>query len=388
MHTLHLLLALIPCVVAEFIPGGSFGRDTIGPYNNCSGTLTSRPKDLAIDTLPNIDPDAQSGWERWDLTMYQDGIFVNMRWLQGDPASLTSKPADGKFELSATFKNGEIYNTYVTEKLTFTNSSPYSISIGKNVLTWDESQTWFNASLDLNGLTASVGSESIMLDKFSPYAGWIIGQLTEGLFCGIPMTRGYSHAGSIRFPWGQEVNLDAQSILLHMFAEKPIQTLATSYAIRAFRSSGADFSDTFLYESSRAPNTSVVGPEYSAFFLGRAEARGTGFEPYTIYAGTNSALLSISQINSTYTQAQLAGCANTNATPFTWNYSLPVPTLEQTDSSGGKTSFIVTSDVTVKEPFGTEHVESQLGTGLAYIYESPEAPFVSELPSQGGEQPS
>jgi hypothetical protein len=33
-------------------------------------------------------------------------------------------------------------------------------------------------------------SHSIMLDKFSPYAGWIVGQLTEGLFTGIPMTRG------------------------------------------------------------------------------------------------------------------------------------------------------------------------------------------------------
>ncbi|KAG6326496.1 hypothetical protein ID866_12593 [Astraeus odoratus] len=58
------------------------------------------------------------------------------------------------------------------------------------------------------------------------------------------------------------------------------------------------------------------------------------------------------------------------------------------DSSGGKTSFIVTSDVNAREPFGTQYVETQSGTGLAYFYESFEAPLVSELPSQGGAQPS
>jgi len=161
MHPV-LLLLLIPLVTAEFIPGGSFGRPTIGPYNNCSGTLTTRPKDLANDTLPNIAPTDQGGWERWDLTLYQTGLFLNMRWSQGDFASNLSDPTNATFELSAKFDDGRVFNTSVTgKKLTYINSpSLYSISIGKNTLTWDANQTWFNATLNFNGIRASIASES------------------------------------------------------------------------------------------------------------------------------------------------------------------------------------------------------------------------------------
>jgi hypothetical protein len=161
MRVFQSLLLLIPVAIADFVPGGSFGRSTIGPYNNCSGELTSRPNDLAIDTLPNISPDSPSGWERWDLTMYQDGLFLSMRWLQGDPASSHSVPAHGTFELVAEFANGTSYRTHTSgHKLTFTNETLYSISIAGNTLSWDVSQTWFNTTLNLNGLTATFGSES------------------------------------------------------------------------------------------------------------------------------------------------------------------------------------------------------------------------------------
>lgn len=158
----HSLLALIPLVTAEFISGGSFGRSTIGPYNNCSGTLTARPKDIANDTLPNIGPSDQGGWERWDLTLYQTGLFLNMRWSQGDFASNDSDPSNATFELLAKFDDGRAFNKSVTgKKLTYTDFPLlYSISIGENTLTWDESQTWFNATLNFDGVTASIGSES------------------------------------------------------------------------------------------------------------------------------------------------------------------------------------------------------------------------------------
>ncbi|KIJ64057.1 hypothetical protein HYDPIDRAFT_28948 [Hydnomerulius pinastri MD-312] len=384
MRVFQSLLLFIPVIVAEFVPGGSFGRPTIGPYNNCSGELTSRPKDLAIDTLPNISPDAPSGWERWDLTMYQDGLFLSMRWIQGDPASSHSVPADGTFELVAKFANGTSYATHTSgHKLTSTNdTSLYSITIADNTLSWDDTQTSFNTTLSLNGLTATFSSESIMLDKFSPYAGWIIGQLTENLFSGIPMTRGRTHVGSIKFPWGQEVTLKADSVLTHMFSEEPLPTLATSYAIRVFRSSGKDFGDTFIYESSRAPNTS----EYNAFFLGRAENRGPSFEPYTFYAGTNNELLSTHQANSTSISAQLAGCAHTNNVPFSWNFTLPSkPTAEHIDSAGGKTSYFIAS-VHAAEPNGNV-VEQQSGMGFVQVYESAGAGLTQNIPSLGGEQP-
>lgn len=161
MHFVHFLLGLVPLVTAEFIPGGSFGRSTIGPYNNCSGTLTARPKDIANDTLPNIGPSDHGGWERWDLTLYQAGLFLNMRWSQGDHASYHSDPTVATFELSAKFDDGKVYNTRITgQKLTYVDGPPYSISIGDNTLTWDENQTWFNATLKFNGITASIGSES------------------------------------------------------------------------------------------------------------------------------------------------------------------------------------------------------------------------------------
>ncbi|KIK26398.1 hypothetical protein PISMIDRAFT_676237 [Pisolithus microcarpus 441] len=377
MRVLHCLLALAPVISAQFIPGGSWGRpmSNPGPYNNCSGTLTQVPTDAAVDTLPNISPDGQNGWERWDLTIYQSDILLNLRWLQGDPSSYTSVPADGSFEVSARFANGTIFHMRITgEKLTYTNSSPYSISIGQNTLTWDDSQTWYNTTLNLNGLTGSFGTESIMLDKFSPYAGWIIGQLTEGLYNDIPVTRGHTHAGSIRFPSGQEVKLTAQSVLLHMMGEQPVQSLAVNYAIRTFWSIGATFGDTFIYESARAPNSS----DYSAFFLGRAEVRGAGFERYPIYVATDSNDLSVKRISHTSTEAQMAGCANTNYVPFTWNYTLPLPVLEQFDSAGGRTTFYAFSRISTAEPFESEYVSYQGGTGIAYIYQTPGATVVDQ----------
>lgn len=114
-----------------------------------------------------------------------------------------------------------------------------------------------------------------------------------------------------------------------------------------------------------------IGSEYSAFFLGRAETRGNGYEPYTIYAGTNSDLLNVTPINQTSTEAQLVGCANTSFVPFTWKYSLPSPTVEQVDSAGGKTAFIVIPNITAQEPFGTQYVDTQWGMGLAYSYTAP-----------------
>ena len=158
---IFLSLLFLSVAAAEFIPGGSFGRSTIGPYNNCSGTLTIRPPTFAIDTLPNISPDDPTGWERWDLSMYQSGLFLSMRWIQGDPASFDSVPADGTFELVAKFSNGTSYRTHTSgHKLTFTNESGYSISIAGNTLSWDDSQAWFNTTLNVNGLTATFGSQS------------------------------------------------------------------------------------------------------------------------------------------------------------------------------------------------------------------------------------
>ncbi|KAF9235980.1 hypothetical protein BU15DRAFT_64433 [Melanogaster broomeanus] len=374
-------LAFLP-FPAEFVPGGSFGRSTIGPYNNCSGELVTRPKDLAIDTLPNIGPDDPSGWERWDLTMYQNSLFLSMRWVQGDPASYHSVPAQGTFELVAKFANGTSFRTHTSGKLTFTNETLYSINIAGNTLSWDDSQTYFNTTLNLNGLSASFSSQSIMLDKFSPYAGWLIGQVTENLFSGIPMTRGHTH-GSIIFPWGpEETSLTADSVLNHMFSLEPVQSLATNYAFRVFRSTGTGYGDAFIHESSRAPNSS----RYEAFFLGRAETRGTSFEPYTFYAGTNNLLLTPQKVNSTSYSDQLAGCAHTNNVPFTWNYTLPAePIAYNYDSAGGKTSYFIASGVAT-EPFGSA-VSQQSAMGIVTIYESLGAAFVKNSPDKGGEQP-
>lgn len=361
------VLAMSSAAFAQLVPLDIFGRAAIGPYNNCSGTLTSRPTGAATDTLPKISASGSNGWERWDLTLSQSGVLLNLRWMQGDPASHASKPSNGTFELSAAFGNGTIYETRLTgQNLTVSGSSPYSISIGQNTLTWDDSQAWFNTSLNLNGLTASIATESIMLDSFFPYAGGVVGQLTKGLFCDIPVTRGRSNIGSVQFPWGEKVQLLARSILSHMFATKPLQTLAVSYGILNLRSVGTQFTDSFIYENSRAPDTSV----YNAFYLGRAESRSSGFEPYTIYTGTNSDLLSVSQINSTSTEAQLSGCSHTNLVPFTWNYTLPSPALELTDSAGGITRFFISTAVSTLEPFGSDPVQVESGTALGYTYQA------------------
>ena len=210
-----------------------------------------------------------------------------------------------------------------------------------------------------------------------------------------------SRDGSIVFPSGESVSLNAESVLNHMFSVKPVQTLATNYAFRTFRSNGTDFGDTFIYESSRAPNSSRVYPpfvsyellltsqliEYEGFFLGRAETRGTSFEPYTIYAGTNSELLSVNRINYTTTHAQLAGCNDTDSVPYSWNYTFPDagPVAEHVDSAGGRTSFYVVT-ITASEPFG-DAVYHQKGSGLVQIYEALGAGMLLGTPDLGGEQP-
>ena len=209
-----------------------------------------------------------------------------------------------------------------------------------------------------------------------------------------------SRDGSIVFPSGESVSLNAESVLNHMFSVKPVQTLATNYAFRTFRSNGTDFGDTFIYESSRAPNSSRAYPfvscesslkshlvEYEGFFLGRAEARGLSFEPYTIYAGTNNELLSVNRINYTTTHAQLAGCNDTNSVPFSWNFTFPdaEPVAEHVDSAGGRTSFYVVT-ATASEPFG-DAVYRQTGTGLVQIYEALGAEMLLDTPDLGGEQP-
>ncbi|KAI6097858.1 hypothetical protein F5141DRAFT_1148190 [Pisolithus sp. B1] len=166
-----------------------------------------------------------------------------------------------------------------------------------------------------------------------------------------------------------------------MLGEQPIQSLAVSYAIRTFWSIGMAFGDTFIYESARAPNSS----DYSAFFLGRAEVRGAVFERYPIYVATGSNDLSVERINHTSTEAQLAGCANTNYVPFTWNYTLPLPVLERFDGAGGKTTFYAFSTISTAEPFGSEYVSYQGGTGIAYIYQTSQVAVNDQQPSEGGE---
>ena len=74
----------------------------------------------------------------------------------------------------------------------------------------------------------------------------------------------------------------------------------------------------------KQPQTELLqNIEYEAFLLACAETRGPSFQPYPIYAGTNSDLLSVNTINSTSTHAKLAGCDYTNSVPFSWNYTLP-----------------------------------------------------------------
>lgn len=127
--------------------------------------------------------------------------------------------------------------------------------------------------------------------------------------------------------------------------------------------------------------------EYESFFLGRAETRGSSFEPYTLYAGTNSELLSVNRINKNTTHAQLAGCNYTNSVPFSWNYTLPDtgPITGHVDSAGGKTSvYLVTPSAS--EPYeGAVHC--QTGTGLVQIYEALGAAMSQNTPDPGGEQP-
>ncbi|KAN0082943.1 hypothetical protein V8E55_008738 [Tylopilus felleus] len=315
---IFLPLSLFPSVAAaEFIPSGSFGRPTI---------------DVRC--------------ERWDLTMYPLSLFLIMRWIQGDRLPLT-------FELVTKFSNGLSYRTFISrQNLTFTNQSGYSISIAGNTLSWDDSQTWFNTTLQAHGLKMPLW---LVNRDFSPYAGWIIGQLTEDLFTGIPMTRGISD--------GEIVLLDAE-LLNHMFSVKPAHRLVINHAIRAFRSNGTGFCGTFIYERSCAPNSSH-----------------SSFEPYTLYAGTSNRLFSVNRINSTTTQAHFAGCSHTDSVPFAWNFTLPDTDPVAEGGGGGQGSIL-----SLPLPPNRTGILSTSKRGQVW-YEALGAVMLESTPDLGGKHP-
>ncbi|KAF8417368.1 hypothetical protein L210DRAFT_3581016 [Boletus edulis BED1] len=88
-----------------------------------------------------------------------------------------------------------------------------------------------------------------------------------------------------------------------------------------------------LFTRARAQNR-------SPFFLGRAEAQGSVFEPYTLQAGTNSRLFVRQQDQHYHHSLPTRWIQSYEFITLLWNYTLPStgPVAEHVDSAGGRTS--------------------------------------------------
>lgn len=167
LPTLRVFLALavvyLPSTaVFAFQPGADYGLYKTTNLYNCSGTvLTSNVTARnSVDTLPQIEPLSDAGWEQWDFFMH--GTFpIIMRWYQGDQSDCSSTPSVGKIDVAILDVNGTNVQTTLVGPLTYKNDAGVkAISIGDNTFHWDNSTQWYNLTLNVDGYSLVLNTYS------------------------------------------------------------------------------------------------------------------------------------------------------------------------------------------------------------------------------------
>ncbi|KAL4081157.1 hypothetical protein J3A83DRAFT_155095 [Scleroderma citrinum] len=138
--------------VLAFQPGADYGLSPTSNLYNCSGSFSTSNVTVpnSADTLPQIEPLSDAGWERWDFFMH--GTFpIILRWSQGDPSQCDAKPVVGNIDVVILNINGTDVRTSVVGPLTYKNGDVKVISIGDNTIQWDAAAQWYNVTLCVDG---------------------------------------------------------------------------------------------------------------------------------------------------------------------------------------------------------------------------------------------
>lgn len=162
-RSLSVFLALaVSSTAVALQPGADYGLYKTPNLYNCSGSslISNVTVPNSEDTLPQIEPLSNAGWEQWDF--YMRGTFpIIMRWHQGDQSDCNSAPTVGKIDVAILNVNGTDVRTTLVGPLTYKNDAGVkAVSIGDNTFHWDNSTRWYNLTLNVEGYT-------LVLDTYS-----------------------------------------------------------------------------------------------------------------------------------------------------------------------------------------------------------------------------
>lgn len=370
------LVYLSPTAVFAFQPGADYGLYKTPNLYNCSGTsLTSNVTvHNSVDTLPQIEPLSDAGWEQWDFFMH--GTFpIIMRWYQGDQSDCSSSPTVGKIDVAILNVNGTNVRTTLVGPLTYKNDAGVkAISIGDNTFHWDDSTHWYNLTLNVEGYSLVLNTYSAMLDTFHPNVGYYNGRLSSvgdpAFFGSVPITRGQS-AGYLLTPDKQNITVDGLTTMKHMFSKKALPEYISGYSSAVVWGYSTGFYDTHVFFKIDETNGTV----HEAAYIGRAiqspQDKTTFQATYAIYAVTDDIALyhltinqGLQTINSTF-----PGCSAVNNISYAFNLTLAGVLGEFTDLGGGKTTYY-TLNGTTTAPSGGKIVSAPIA-GAFEVYQAP-----------------
>ncbi|KAG8214374.1 hypothetical protein J3R82DRAFT_9363 [Butyriboletus roseoflavus] len=359
-------------LVSSFQPGSDYDVYKTTNLYNCTGhvPVSNVTVPNAVDTLPQIDPSADQGWEQWSLILH--GTFpMILRWNKGDPSSFVPSPAH--FDVLIVDVNGTTVKDTVIGNFSYTNSEHVKqITIGDNSLMWDSDALWYNVSVNVDGYQLKLDSFSATLDAFHPNVAFHNGLLDQSgeWFGSVPLIRAQI-VGSLYTPLKQNISLDGLSVMRHMFSENPLPSYVNKYTGGTLWGYSTTFYDSHVFYQTETTNGTV----HEAAFLGRAlpipNQKGGFSSAWATYAVTDNPDLYGLSIDAVTNRinASFPGCPNTNEIPYLFNISASTLIGEFTDLGGGTTSYYSINGTT-SASFNGVVTSGALG-GIFEEYEAP-----------------
>ncbi|KAI5980924.1 hypothetical protein EDD15DRAFT_2421384, partial [Pisolithus albus] len=223
-------------VVLGFQPGSDYGQYKTNNLYNCSGSFSTSNLTAknSVDTLPQIEPLSASGWEHWEFITH--GTFsIVLRWSHGDQSKPHSGTAVGKIEVVIPDVNGTTVQTSVVGEISYSDSDAKEVWIGNNSFKWDNTSTWYNVTLDVDGY-------SLVLNSYS--------------------------TGYLVTPDNQNITVDGLATLQHTFSEQPLPLYVHKYSSAVIWGYSTIFYDTHAFYQIQELNGTV----HEAAYLSRAIA--------------------------------------------------------------------------------------------------------------------
>lgn len=362
-------------VVLGFQPGSDYGQYKTNNLYNCSGSFptSNLTAKNSVDTLPQIQPLSASGWEQWEFVTH--GTFsIVLKWSHGNRSKPHSGAAVGKVEVVIPDVNGTTVQTSVVGEISYSDNDAKEVWIGNNSFKWDNTSTWYNVTLDVDGYSLVLNSYSAMLDTFHPDVGYYNGRLSSvdgpGLYGSIPVTRGQI-TGYLVTPDRQNITVDGLAVLQHTFSEQPLPVYVHKYSSAVIWGYSTTFYDTHAFYQIQELNGTV----HEAAYLSRAIAGlvvksdfQSTWDTYAVTDDTNLYHLAIDPTSQTI-NASLPGCALTNNISYTFNVTASSIIGQFTDVGGGRTTYYALNGTTLA-PYNGSVTNGSIA-GAYVVYEAP-----------------